>query len=304
MEDKVLLDPDELAVKLRGDNVVLIDTREPDEFMDGHIPGAVNAHEIFTFMASTTPEGMEDLRMEFRSIFGDAGLSGKELAVIYEQAMDTGLGQSCRGYFLLKFLGYPRVSLLHGGLDAWIAADRPTTKEIFAPRSQAFPINTEGSDLVVTTVELLAALENPEIVMLDVRDVEEWMGHSSSPYGIDFSPRKGRIPNAKWLEWYRMMKPGPLGPVFKDKDEILAECRSVGITAKTPVILYCFKGARTSNTFVALKEAGIENVRNYFGSWNEWSRDSSLPIDEGPLEASAEIESDNKPKQPRTYVSG
>jgi thiosulfate/3-mercaptopyruvate sulfurtransferase len=30
-----------------------------------------------------------------------------------------------------------------------------------------------------------------------------------------------------------------------------------------------------------LQEAGIKNVKIYFGSWNEWSRDPSLPIDEG-----------------------
>ena len=42
-----------------------------------------------------------------------------------------------------------------------------------------------------------------------------------------------------------------------------------------------FKGARASNTLVALKEAGVENVTLYFGSWNEWSRDPSLPIETG-----------------------
>ena len=50
------------------------------------------------------------------------------------------------------------------------------------------------------------------------------------------------------------------------------------------IIIYCFKGARASNTFVALKEAGFNNIRNYFGSWNEWSRDPDLPIDEKILE--------------------
>ena len=45
--------------------------------------------------------------------------------------------------------------------------------------------------------------------------------------------------------------------------------------------LYCFKGARASNTFLALKEAGIADVRMYFGSWNEWSRDPTLPIESG-----------------------
>ena len=85
-----------------------------------------------------------------------------------------------------------------------------------------------------------------------------------------------------------MMKPTPTGPMFKLREEILAECATVGITPETPVVLYCFKGARASNTLVALKEAGIENVTLYFGSWNEWSRDPSLPIETGlPYKAPA-----------------
>jgi thiosulfate/3-mercaptopyruvate sulfurtransferase len=85
-----------------------------------------------------------------------------------------------------------------------------------------------------------------------------------------------------------MMKPTPTGPMFKSREEILAECATVGITPSTPVVLYCFKGARASNTLVALKEAGVENVTLYFGSWNEWSRDPALPIETGlPYKASA-----------------
>jgi len=78
-----------------------------------------------------------------------------------------------------------------------------------------------------------------------------------------------------------MMKPTPSGQMFKSRAEILAECATVGITPDTPVIIFGFKGARASNTFVALEEAGIKNVGIYFGSWNEWSRDLSLPIEEG-----------------------
>jgi thiosulfate/3-mercaptopyruvate sulfurtransferase len=78
-----------------------------------------------------------------------------------------------------------------------------------------------------------------------------------------------------------MLKPTAGGQMFKSPAEILAECATVGITPGTPVVLYCFKGARASNTLIALKEAGIKNVSIHFGSWNEWSRDMSLPIDEG-----------------------
>ena len=54
-----------------------------------------------------------------------------------------------------------------------------------------------------------------------------------------------------------MMKPTPNGPMFKSREEILAECATVGITPETPVVIYCFKGARSSNTLVALEEAAL-----------------------------------------------
>jgi thiosulfate/3-mercaptopyruvate sulfurtransferase len=281
MEDRVLLDPKDLDKRIENDIVVPIDTRDPESFAAGHIPGAINAHDIFSYLSTSTPEGLKELQTKFADIFGKAGLSGKELAVVYEESMSTGFGQSCRGYYLLKFLGYARASVLHGGFKAWNAAGLPTTKEIAEPGSKSFPVDPEAASLIVDSQTMLEAVHDPSIIKLDVRDVDEWIGTSSSPYGADFCPRKGRIPGARWLEWYRMMKPAKDGPIFKSKDEIMAECQSVGITPDTPVILYRFKGARTSNTFIALKEAGIKDVRTYFGSWNEWSRDSSLPIEEG-----------------------
>jgi len=281
MQDKVLISPADTWDYMQNNPVVAIDTRDPESYAAGHVPGAVNIHEIFTYLSMSTPEGMREMTDKFASAFGAAGLSGKEHAIVYEQSMNTGFGQSCRGYFLLKFLGYPRASVLHGGFQAWQAANLPVSTEAAKPTPAKFPVDPAAARVVVNAQVMLKALEDPKIVKLDVRDVDEWIGTSSSPYGPDFCPRKGRIPGARWLEWYRMMKPGPNGPVFKSKDEILADCQTVGITPDTPVILYCFKGARTSNTFVALKEAGIKDVRNYFGSWNEWSRDDKLPIEEG-----------------------
>jgi thiosulfate/3-mercaptopyruvate sulfurtransferase len=281
MEDKVLLDPKDLAARLKNSDVIPIDTRDPESFEAGHIPGAVNAHDIFTYLATSTPEGQKELQTKFAEIFGNAGLSGKELAVVYEESMNTGFGQSCRGYYLLKFLGYPRAAVLHGGFKAWTDSGLPTTSEVSVPTPKTFPVDPEAASLIVDAKTMLEAVKEPSIIKLDVRDVDEWIGSSSSPYGVDFCPRKGRIPGARWLEWYRMMKPGKDGPAFKSKNEIIAECQTVGITPDTPVILYCFKGARTSNTFIALKEAGVKDVRTYFGSWNEWSRDPSLPIEEG-----------------------
>jgi thiosulfate/3-mercaptopyruvate sulfurtransferase len=260
---------------------VIIDTRAPEAYAAGHIPGAVNLHDIFTFLATSTKEGLQELRGKFADAFGAAGLSGEEVAVIYEDSMNTGFGQSCRGYFLLQFLGYPKAAILHGGYQAWLAEDLPVSTEVPEPEAKTFPVDDSAASVMLTQDDMLAALDKNEIIKLDVRDVDEWVGSSSSPYGIDFCPRKGRIPGAVWLEWYRMMKPGEEVPVFKSKDELQAECATVGINTDSTVYLYCFKGARASNTFVALKEAGVKDVRLYFGSWNEWSRNPDLPIEPG-----------------------
>ena len=171
-----------------------------------------------------------ELKTKFADAFGAAGLSGKETAVIYEQSMNSGFGQSCRGYYLLTMLGYPKIKVLHGGYDAWAAEGLPTTKIVPSPVKASFSIVPEAGDILIDAKTMLAALGKPGIALLDVRDIDEWIGESSSPYGKDFCPRKGRIPGAVWLEWYRMMKPTAEGPRFKSKDEILAECATVGIT--------------------------------------------------------------------------
>jgi len=281
MTEKVLITPAELSDMLTSEPIVLIDTRAPDVYAAGHLPGAVNIHDIFTYLATSTPEGVAAMRDKFASMFAAAGLSGAETAVVYEQSMNTGFGQSCRGYVLLRYLGYPKIKILHGGFAAWGAAGLPTTTAVPTPMGGSFAVDPKAASLLVDLQGMKMAVADPNIVKLDTRDVDEWIADSSSPYGKDFCPRKGRIPGAVWIEWYRMMKPSAAGPMFKSAPEILAECASVGITPDTPVVLYCFKGARASNTLVALKEAGIKNVSLYFGSWNEWSRDPALPIEEG-----------------------
>ena len=278
--EKTLIDPAQLSQLMNDGPVVVIDTRAPEEYAAGHIPGAVNIREIFTYLATSTPEGIEAMHQTFVDLLGAAGLSGPERAVFYEDAMNNGYGQSCRGYFLLKYLGYDHVSILHGGLQAWTDAGMPLTTEASAPEKKTFPLHIDSS-MMLTTAEMLASLDDPSIVKLDVRDWEEWIGESSSPYGKDFAPRKGRIPDAVLIEWYTLMKPGGGAPMFKSQEEIKDIAAQVGITPETPVNIYCFKGARASNTFVALSEAGIKNLKIYFSSWNEWSRDPALPIEEG-----------------------
>ncbi|MDZ7962965.1 MAG: sulfurtransferase [Aulosira sp. DedQUE10] len=280
MNTKLLISPQSLTSVLaeKSSQTVIIDTRSPEDYAISHIPQAINIRDFFTYLLdSSYPAGLKKLQEYFAEIMSKLGISGAERLIVYEDALNKGYGQSCRAAFLLKYLGCTQVSILHGGYRAWLTSGFPTTDEVPLRESSIFRLHP-NADMIVTTAQMLQAIDNPTIIKLDVRDSEEWLGLSSSPYAVDFCPRKGRIPNAVWLEWHSLMNSDLEIPTFRSPDEILQICQSVGITSESIVYVYCFKGSRAANILIALEEAGI-SARNYFGSWNEWSRDLSLPID-------------------------
>ena len=121
--DAVLISPTQLLALQAAEPVVLIDTRDADTYALGHIPGTVNLRETFTYLATSTPQGLQELKDTFAAHLGAIGLSGAETAVFYEDALNSGYGQSCRGYYLLTWLGYPKVKVLNGGYSAWKASE-------------------------------------------------------------------------------------------------------------------------------------------------------------------------------------
>ncbi|MEH2305031.1 sulfurtransferase [Nostoc sp.] len=280
MNTKALISPQELTSILaeKSSLPVIIDTRTPEDYAISHIPNSINIRDFFTYLLeSSYPAGLKELQEYFAEIMSKLGISGAERLIVYEDTLNKGYGQSCRAAFLLKYLGCAEVSILHGGYRAWLTEGLPTTDEVPLCESSIFRLHP-NTDIMVTTAEMLQAIDNPAIIKLDVRDRNEWLGLSSSPYNPDFCPRKGRIPNAVWLEWHHLMNSESEIPTFRSPDEIREICQSVGITPESIVYIYCFKGSRAANTLIALEQVGI-SARNYFGSWNEWSRDFSLPID-------------------------
>ncbi len=282
MTEKTLYTPSEAKALAERESVLFIDIRDVEDYAEGHIPGAVSIPEVFYYLSETSPAGLEKLHAEFQAHFSKAGLTADKTAIVYEDAFDSRYGGSCRGYWLLRYLGHDKVGILDGGFSAWEEEGLPTGAEPVTPEPTEFAVRPR-SELLATRDEVLKALEDPSVTLLDNRDRIEWIGKSSSPYGVDFAPRKGRIPQAKWIEWYEFMERDGQIPYFKTSEKVRALCAEHGIKPEDDIIIYCFKGARASNTYVALKEAGFVRVRNYFGSWNEWARDPALPADEGVL---------------------
>lgn len=190
------------------------------------------------------------------------------------------------GYWILSYLGYPSVGILDGGLSAWRRGGGTLTTETVTPTPTTFPLQINAA-LMATYEDVRAALGSPTVRLLDNRDRVEWLAESSSPYGVDFAPRKGRIPGAVWIEWYDFMTVTDNHAAFRDADDIRALAASRGLRPDDDIIIYCFKGARAANTYVALASAGFSRLRIYMGSWNEWSRNPALPIEDGLPKAAA-----------------
>jgi thiosulfate/3-mercaptopyruvate sulfurtransferase len=90
---------------------------------------------------------------------GEAGLSGKETAVFYEDALNSGYGQSCRGYYLLTWMGYPKIKVLNGGFSAWKAAGMPVFEGPVSPKPAKFPVNLSKADVMLTKEDIIEALD-------------------------------------------------------------------------------------------------------------------------------------------------
>ncbi len=117
-----------------------------------------------------------------------------------------------------------------------------------------------------TAEELAARLHEEGLVVLDVRSLAEFTGSMGAPC----DPRQGHVPGARHLDVTRLIEAGTPEHVR----ELL------GAPEGTEVIAYCHSGARSAIAVDLLAAAGYV-ARNYVGSWHEWSRDDSLPVEAG-----------------------
>lgn len=113
--------------------------------------------------------------------------------------------------------------------------------------------------------ELARRLDDPHLVVLDVRTAAEYAGAA----GYSCDARHGHLPGARHLELNELLR----------LDEAALRER-LGDPAEVEVVAYCHSGSRSAMAVARLRAAGFD-ARNYAGSWHEWSADPSRPV-EGP----------------------
>jgi len=267
--DSFLVEPQSLLAAFTNLDGLIIDARSPEAYAAGHIPGAISVSTYDYFVPNTKPEGMRAFASQAAALYGAAGIGLDTPLVVYDD--DTGV-RVARECWLLEYLGHRNVRLLHGGLNAWQQCGGPISTEAFSSAARQFEIQHHSAGFV-SADEITAELGHPKRVVIDVRDELE---HE----GLDHTAcceRRGHVPGAVWIHWSAFLEQGR----FKSAEAIRALLQSRGIRADDEVVPYCHRGARSANTYWALRLAGYAQVRNYIGSWHEWSARHELPLELG-----------------------
>lgn len=112
--DEVLVTIAEAEAALDEDETVFVDARRfEDEYVPGHIPGAINV----PFMANADAEGPKRWKSvtELRTMYEDAGITPDRSVIAY---CATGV-RSAVTYFTLRQLGYEDTAVFTGSFVEW-----------------------------------------------------------------------------------------------------------------------------------------------------------------------------------------
>jgi thiosulfate/3-mercaptopyruvate sulfurtransferase len=183
--------------------------------------------------------------------------------VVYE----SGFGmRAARVAWMLEYAGAHKVFLLEGGFRAWRKSHYPTETRPAEPDLEVFRINPD-SRLLATAGEVQSTKSS---IILDVRSEGEFNGTENR----ECDTRRGRIPRSRWIEWTNFHD----GKRFKSLSEMRSMLKEKGVRKDREIVTYCHRGARAASAFYALRSLGYGNVKNYIGSWHEWSARKKLPI--------------------------
>ena len=273
MNHPLLIDTESLQHRLGTPDLVVIDVRGQAAYeFGGHIPGAVHTtwHEYSD--PSAVPKGLlnPDLGQIQRRLRA-LGISNESEVVIYSNPFDN-WGDEGRMFWMLEYLGHKHLRILDGGWVKWTAERRPFEHGRVSPIAGNFtpqPVNALA--ISKDDLKLIVRAPHDQIAILDARSLEEYLGKEVS--GI---PRPGHIPSAIHVAWNGFLNKDA---TVKDVDVIKETLEDKGIRGDQEVICYCTGGVRSSWLYFILKLVGYRTVRNYPGSWWEWSRDFTCPVE-------------------------
>ncbi|MBF6334036.1 sulfurtransferase [Nocardia transvalensis] len=242
----------------------------------GHVPGAIKIDWRAELTDPNTRDVVDGAR--FAELMRAKGIERDDTVVVYG---DKANGTAAATLWVFGLFGHPDVRLLDGGRDAWISEERDTTFEVPDMGLGDYPVvdrDDRQSRAFLDEVRALVAAHDGA-ALLDVRAAEEYSGEMSRILDRpeEQSLRAGHIPTAVNIPWTAAVGGDGRFRSRAELDRIYAHFRTAPET-----IVYCRIGERSAHTwFVLTALLGLDNVRNYDGSWTEWGNAVRTPIVKG-----------------------
>lgn len=258
--EHLLVDSEWLQSHLDDPDVRVVEVTPPGGgYVLSHIRGAVflNLADLF----NSGDIGLSHLAgppAQLAPKLGALGLSPDKHVVLYDE---LGGARAAQAFWLLEYLGFPRVGVLEGGIERWMAEGRRQTR-VMPTLTPAHFTPAVRVELGATADWIAARLDDGGVRLVDCRTSEEY--------------QEGHIPGAENRNWEETLALGAFRG-FRPAGELRAEFDALGAGAGKEIVTYCGSGQRSAHTYLALRLLGYERVRNYNGSWTEWSARPDLP---------------------------
>lgn len=249
---------------LKKDNVKIIDFRKSEEYKKGHVKNAINIWRTDIEDNSLPYAGMKASKEQLEKLFRNLGIKSDDTLIVYD---DKGLCDAARLWWVLQYYNFSNVKLLDGGFVSLQKNNTLLTKEPTSFKASNFSfIPITNDDFYANKKQIENAIIKGNHI-LDTRTKDEYIGNVLKKGAYI----KGRISTSKHFDWANAIN------YSKDnKTKTIKELESIYnkiLPNKNDTIyVYCHSGVRSAHTtFVLTQILGYKNVRNYDGSWIEWS---------------------------------
>lgn len=274
---KGVLSVNEVKILLRKEpNIIIFEVSKSTEFEKKHLATAQNLwRPDYGSKANSLYGGMHASREEMEYLLSKRGVSADSKIIIYDV---KGGCDAVRLAWILRGYGHEETYVMNGGKTAWQQANLPMTQAVSDyPRMTDYKFISLHKILEFADIETVKkAINNPDYVILDTREEKEFFGQPYLSKGEIYPWKKGAftfgcIPGAIHLDWSDAVDMS-VDHRFKCLKDLEYNFECAGVTPDKKIIVYCQSGVRSAHTAFVLKEIlGYPNVKNYDGSWIEWS---------------------------------
>ena len=242
-------------------DLVIIDSRPPIKYLQGHIPRAVNLPTSRVFDKGT----LELLPIErLARIVGDAGIDNDRTILVCDD--HDGQNEAMLAW-TLEFLGQPRVILLSSFMSHWTKENRPISYRPAKPEPTAMHVK-QTPDVRATLEEIS---RGSAVKLVDLRSQDEFEGKSSD------GPKSRHLPGALSLPWTSLL--GEDDQLFRPRPSLEALVSELGLGRDDQIITYCSFGPRAAIGYMALRELAFKHVKVYDRSFQYWTSRTGLSLD-------------------------